>query len=177
MKIDPVIFCEGTTFFNNVVQRYTVHKTGLFILTPSGAGKTHYCKRQTVPNWIDGDDLWLESGAQPAGEWWDMGVPVINAVEQRCDIITAQAVDRGLRILGSINYWLKPDAIVIPDWEVLVDQIQRRQDSGEYDGGMTSAHHAQLKIHIGIINEWHTKHAVPKFKSVTQAIEHLSSND
>jgi hypothetical protein len=164
-------------FFDELANKYKTHKNGLFIMTPSGAGKTYYCKHQSEPEWIDGDELWIESGAQPLTEWWDMGVPIINAVEQRCDIITSQAIEHGFRVLGSVNYFYKPDAIVIPDWETLTRQIKMRQDSGEYDGGMTESHHEQLKTHIKIIDEWHSKHHVPKFASVTEAITFLTIDD
>lgn len=177
MNLEPVIFTSGTAFFEELKTKYKTHQKGLFIMTPSGAGKTYYCKNQTEPRWIDGDELWTNSGAQPQIEWWDGGVPMINAVEQRCDVVTAQAVQRGFRLLGSINYWYKPDAIVIPDWETLTKQIKIRQNSGEYDGGMTDAHHDQLRTHINIINEWHTKHEVPKFTSIPEAIDALTLED
>lgn len=176
MTLNSVIFTNGSEFFENLSQKYTTHEKGLFIMTPSGAGKTYYCKNQSTPDWMDGDELWIKSGAQPLVEWWDMGVPVINTVEQRCDVITAQAVEKGFRILGSVNFWYKPDAIVIPDWDLLVQQIKMRQDSGEYDGGMTDAHHEQLKTHISIIEEWHAKHGVPKFDSIENAIETLTKD-
>lgn len=130
-------------------------------MTPSGA-ITYFCKKQTEPNWIDGDVLWIDSGAQPPIEWWNGGVPMIERVEQRCDVVTAQTVDMGLWVMGSVNSWLKPDAIVIPKWETLVERIHARQVSGNYDGGLTDSHLEQLKTHLSIINKWHTDYGVPK---------------
>jgi hypothetical protein len=69
MTLPPVVFSDGADFFEKLSHRYTTHRKGLFIMTPSGAGKTYYCKNQTTPDWIDGDDLWIESGAQPLVEW------------------------------------------------------------------------------------------------------------
>lgn len=178
MTLNSVIFSEGKDFFENLSQKYTTHERGLFIMTPSGAGKTYYCKNQSTPDWIDGDELWCLANAQPDPEtkWWDMGLAVINAVEQRCDVITSQAVEKGFRILGSVNYWYKPDAIVVPDWDILVRQIKMRQESGDYDGGLTESHHEQLRSHISVINEWNTKHGVPKYDSIENAIAALTMN-
>lgn len=145
-------------------------------MTPSGAGKTYFCKRQTEPNWIDGDVLWTDSGAQPMIEWWNGGVPLIERVEQRCDVVTAESVDLGYWIMGSICFWFKPSAIVIPEWDVLVSNIRSRQ-TNNYDGGLTEDHLDQLKTHIAIIEKWHTEHGVPKFQSIEAAISSLTGQD
>lgn len=174
MKLDPVIFSNGNDFFEELAEKFPQHSKGLFIMTPSGAGKTYFCKHQIAPHWIDGDDLWLQSGAQPEIEWWNGGVPMIERVEQRCDIITAAAKDMGFWIMGSVNFWLKPDAIVIPEWDTLVSRIRKRQNSGEYDGGLTDSHLDQLRTHISIIEKWPTLHDVPKFKSIEDAVSTLA---
>ena len=177
ISMDDVIFTDGDKFFKKLEDRYIRHQKGLFIMSPSGTGKTYYCNNQEELNWIDGDELWIESRAQPdpSTEWWDKGLHVINRVEQRCDIVTAQAVDKGFWILGSVNFWLKPDALVIPDWEVLMGRIKQRQDSGEYDGGMKEEHKDQVKSHIehGLM-PWHTKHGVPIYKSIEEAVKQLT---
>ncbi len=175
MDIDPVIFADGTQFFESLALKYKKHSKGLFIMSPSGAGKTYYCNRQTEPNWIDGDELWLNSGAQPPieTEWWTKGVEIINRVEQRCDVITDEAVKMGFWIMGSVNYWYQPDAIVIPEWDTLTAQIEARQ-VGDYDGGLTSEHYDQLRKHLEIMEEWHTKHGVPKFISIDSAVQFLT---
>lgn len=36
----PVIFADGTAFYNNLAKGYIRHDRGLFILAPSGSGKT-----------------------------------------------------------------------------------------------------------------------------------------
>ena len=177
MDLSSVIYGDGQQFFDEQKLRYRTHEKGLFIMTPSGAGKTYYCKHQSEPDWVDGDDLWITSGAQPPIAWWDMGVSVIERVEQRCDVITAQAIDQGFWVMGSVNFWFKPDAIVIPEWDTLVGRIKTRQESGKYDGGMTDAHHEQVKTHIRIISEWNTKHGVPKFTSIEGAVQALTSTN
>lgn len=142
-------------------------------MTPSGAGKTYFCSRQHDQHWIDGDMVLIDSGAQPKNDWWNQGVPVIERVEQRCDVITQQCVDKGFWIMTSINSWLKPDAIVIPEWEVLIAQIASRQQNN-YDGGLTSEQHGQLKKGIEIILKWNTEQNVPLYKSIDEATKALT---
>ncbi len=175
MSLNSVVFTDGTQFFEDLSKQYIQHNKGLFILTPSGAGKTYFCERQQEPHWIDGDQLWYDSEAQPPAEyeWWNKGPHIINRVEQRCDIITAQAVDQGFWVLGSVNYWLKPDAIVIPEVDVLMKQIKQRQASN-YDGGLTEEHFEQLIVHIGIIRNWKIQYEVPEFKSIHEAVNSLA---
>jgi len=175
--LQTVIFSDGSQFFDDLANRFVKHDRGLFILTPSGAGKTHFCKRQEEQHWIDGDDLYRETGAQPPleYEWWNKGPHVINRVEQRCDVITSEAIDRGFWIMSSINYWLKPYAIVIPSIDTLMDQIKKRQNEG-YDGGLKDEHFEQLIVHIGIIRDWKIKHDVPEFKSIEEAVNFLTNS-
>lgn len=176
MSLSPVIFANGTSFFEELGKKFITHDKGLFIMSPSGAGKTHFYKQQSELHWIDGDDLWRDANAQPPVEdaWWDGGVSVIEQVEQRSDIITSQAVEQGFWILGSVNFWYKPHAIVIPPWEVLMERIKKRQ-GGDYDGGLTDKHLDQLITHIGIINQWHIKHDVPRFESIDEAVKALTA--
>jgi hypothetical protein len=173
MNIDTVIYASGESFFEELGKKYVQHPKGLFIMTPSGAGKTYFCSRQEEQHWIDGDTVLTGSGAQPKNDWWNQGVPVIERVEQRCDVITQQCVDKGFWIMTSINSWLKPDAIVIPEWDILTAQIENRQENG-YDGGLTSDQHEQLKKGIEIIQKWNTEHGVPLHKSIEEATRALT---
>ncbi|MFZ1258094.1 MAG: hypothetical protein WAQ25_01355 [Candidatus Saccharimonas sp.] len=175
MNLPNVIYSDGTDFFQNLHNTFPTFSHGFFIMTPSGAGKTYFCDHQKEQIWIDGDKLWIESGAQPNIEWWNGGVQLIERVEQRCDIITAQAVDMGFWVMGSVNFWLKPDAIVIPKWDVLLERIRQRQLSGNYDGGLTAQHTDQLKTHIAIIEKWHTDHNVPRFETIEEAVNTLAN--
>lgn len=175
MSLAPVIFTEGEDFYEDLSKKYIKHEKGFFILSPSGAGKTYFCTNQEEPHWIDGDLLWCDAKAQPPVEyeWWNKGEHVIDRVQQRCDVVTADAVDRGFWILGSVNYWLKPDAIVIPEIDTLMTQIKNREENG-YDGGLKSEHYEQLILHIGIIRDWRLKYGVPEFKSMNEAVESLT---
>lgn len=174
MNITPVIFSSGDDFYAQLLKKYISHEKGLFILAPSGAGKTHYCKNQSEPHWIDGDELWQTSGAHPEGPWWTEPLEVMNRVDRRSDIITMEAKEQGFWIIGASNNWLQPDAIVIPDWETHKKYIKHRQETN-YDGGATDKDHEQVLSHIAWIEKWNTDHGVPKFNSVEEAVTAISS--
>jgi hypothetical protein len=180
MKIDtskqrstsaPVIFSDGTEFFGNLANKYRAHSKGLFILAPSGSGKTHYIKAQKSNDWIDGDDIWVSAGAQPKSSWWLWDLEDIYKVERKCDVITEEARDMGFWILGSADYSLRPDAVVIPPWDIHRKYIKLREEN-HYDGGATSDDYAQVINHRKFINSW-AKKGVPKFECVEDAVEYL----
>ena len=154
--------------------KYMTHENGLFILAPSGAGKTYFVDHQTKKNWIDGDKLWTEAGAQPNRAWWLEGMPVISEIDRRCDKVTEMAKEKGLWIMGASNNYLKPDAIVIPDWEEHKKLIYLRETTN-YDGGATSDRLDQVVGHRKWILEWEKK-GVPKFESIREAVDYLTSS-
>src|SRR5258706_13488429 len=110
-KLRPVKYVDGKDIFEKYLEEYVVHDRGLFIFGPSGSGKTYFVKNQTEKHWIDGDQLWYETGAQPEESWWTMGLDTIQEVDQRCDVITMYAKKLGLWIIGANQYYIRPDAI------------------------------------------------------------------
>lgn len=173
MKIDPIIFRDGKDFYKELAQTYITHRKGLFILAPSGSGKTYFCQNQKEAHWIDGDDLWMKSKAHPEDAWWLEPLEVINRIDQRSDVVTMEAKSQGFWILGASNYWLKPDAIVIPEWETHKQYIEERHNN-HYDGGATPNDHEQVLGHIAIIKKWHDEHGVPMFTTIADAVEALT---
>lgn len=171
------ILNDGTQYYEELSKKYIKHDKGLFILAPSGVGKTHFCTRQKEPHWIDGDYLWETAGAHPPVEeaWWNFPLDELLRVEKRSDVITMEAMSEGYWILGASNYWLQPSAIVIPDWETHVKYIKHREENN-YDGGLKSHQLEQLKRHITIITKWHTEYNVPKFDSIQEAVEYLTKD-
>ena len=169
----PLIFADGSTVYNKLKETYITHSAGYFILAPSGAGKSHYIKNQKEQHWIDGDHLWMSTHAHPDGAWWLEPIETINEVDQRSDIITVQAKKLGFWIMGASNYWLKPDAIVIPLWSTHKKYIKHRE-TNSYDGGATSDKLEQVKTHRKWILQWKKK-GVPMFKSINEAAEFLST--
>ncbi|MBI3984080.1 hypothetical protein HY346_02160, partial [Candidatus Microgenomates bacterium] len=110
----PLVYADGTEVYKKLAKKYRIHATGYYILAPSGAGKTHFINSQEVKHWIDGDVLWMSAKAHPEGEWWLQSLLEIIEIERRSDVITVQAKKLGFWIIGSDNYDLVPDAIVIP---------------------------------------------------------------
>lgn len=174
MTLTPLVFSDGREFYEALAKKFIRHKKGLFILAPSGAGKTHYCSNQTEQHWIDGDELWIGAKAHPPTEWWTESLDIINQVDQRSDVITMEAKNLGFWIMGASNYWLRPDAVVIPDWETHKSYIEYREKNN-YDGGAKSDALGQVKGHIEVIKKWHTDEGVPLFNSIDEAVSDLTA--
>lgn len=132
----PLMFSDGSAVYDKFKKEYKTHKKGFFVLAPSGAGKTHFVKNQKAKHWIDGDILWAETNAHPKEEWW-LDEESIPEVDQKSDIVTVQAKKMGFWIMGASNYWLKPDAVVIPNWSKHKKYIKIREENN-YDGGAKS---------------------------------------
>lgn len=173
MDFSPVTFKDDQTFYDEFATRYVKHDKGLFILAPSGAGKTWYVKHQAEQHWIDGDEIWEKSGAHPIMAWWTGGIDTIQRVDQRSDVITMEARRQGLWIMGASNFWLKPDAVVLPDWDTHVAQIKEREEN-HYDGGAKLNALEQVKEHREAIMKWHTDFDVPLFRSIDEAVKTLA---
>jgi len=170
--MNSVVFADGDDFFKKLEDKYISHDKGFFVLAPSGTGKTHFCKNQIDTDWIDGDDLWISSGAHPNYDWWNKGLDTINRVDSRSDIVTDEAREKGFWIMGASNFWLIPDAIVIPDWETHIGYIKNRETTG-YDGGATSDKLEQVKNHIEFMKKFSKSNNVPIFKSIEEAVNNL----
>jgi len=169
------IFCDGEKVLKKFQKKYVVHKKGFFILGPSGCGKTYFVKNQKKKDWIDGDELWMATNAQPEDAWWTQGLEVINEVEQRCDVITKQAKKNGLWIIGASNFWLMPDAIVLPDLKTNKKYIIHREKTG-YDGGAKSDAFGQLIKHRNYMKKLAKENKIPVFKTIEEAVSYLKSH-
>jgi hypothetical protein len=168
----PLIFTNGTDFYNNLSKNSIRHKKGLFILAPSGSGKTFYITRQKVNDWIDGDTLWSTANADLTNDEWENDMNIVMETNNRCDIITEQAKKQGFWVMGSSNNWLRPDAIVLPPWNIHKKYVTNRE-SNDYDGGAKNENLSELKAHRKIIKQW-MKVGVPCFMSIAEAAHYLS---
>lgn len=169
----PLVFSDGSEIYKEFSKQFITHKKGFFIVAPSGAGKTHYIKNQKENHWMDGDALWESSNAHPKGAWWLEPGEIIDEIDQRSDIITVQAKKLGFWIMGASNNWLKPDAIVLPNWSTHKKYIKIRETTN-YDGGATSDKLEQVLRHRKWIGRW-AKQGVPVFKSIEDAAIYLAS--
>lgn len=166
------MFTDGTSVYGEFAKEYITHKQGFFILAPSGSGKTYFINHQKEKHWIDGDILWEKANAHPTEEWWLESREVNDEVDQKSDIITMQAKKLGFWILGASNFWLPPDAIVLPHWSTHKKYIKARE-TNNYDGGATSDRFGQVLHHRQRIRKW-KRSGVPEFKSIAEATECLT---
>lgn len=166
------VFQENEEIYRKFLGKTISHSKGFFILAPSGTGKTHFVSHQKEKNWIDGDTLWVATGAHPNIDWWTKGLEIIKEVDARSDIITQEAKRKGLWILGASNNWLVPDAVVLPKLETNIAYIKKRQE-GNYDGGLTLNQLDQLKSHRKEIEEMAKSKNIPIFESINEAVSYL----
>lgn len=168
----PLVFSDGSVIYKKLGDKYIKHREGFFILAPSGAGKTHFINKQKKSHWIDGDEIWTAAKAHPDGQWWLEEIAVIDEIDQRSDVITTEAKKLGFWIMGASNYWLKPDAVVIPDWETHKKFISIRENTA-YDGGATSKDFERLKKTRKWMSRW-KKEGVKIFQSIEEAVNYLT---
>lgn len=159
-------------FFVNLEKHHPRHSKGLFVVGPSGVGKTWFCKNQTNPHWIDGDELWIKAKAHPNYEWWNDSEEVIDEIDKQSDRVTEKAKSFGFWIIGASNFDLRPDAVVLPDWERHKAMIEHRF-LNHYDGGATPDSLQSVLQHRKIIKEW-VQEGVPCFESVEAATKAIS---
>jgi hypothetical protein len=167
----PIFFADGSKIYEQLAKKYKTHKHGFFILAPSGSGKTHFIKSQSESDWIDGDELWVAANAHPDNAWWEAGdaAESLREVDARSDIITMQAVKLGFWVMGASNLWLRPDAIVMPDWETHKGYISHRE-TNNYDGGANTERLQQVLDHRARIMK-HAQTPMPDFRSLTPVSE------
>lgn len=171
----PVIFSDGTVFFNDLSKKYIRHGRGLFILAPSGAGKTYFVNKQEQKHWIDGDLLWPMANADKTEDGWNSSFELVMEVNNKSDVITHEAKKLGFWIIGSSNNFLKPDAIVLPDWSLHKKYIVGRE-MNVYDGGAKKEDFNGVKSHRAWIRKW-KKQGVPCFLSVEEAANYLEKSE
>jgi hypothetical protein len=172
-KIDPVCFKRGEKVFEQFMEKYIVHRRGLFIVGPSGCGKTYFVKHQREKHWIDGDILWTKTGAAPKRAWWAEGTEIIDEVDRKSDVITMQAKKLGLWVVGASFFGIKPDAIVIPTWERHQKNILKREKY-HYGGGATSKDFEKMVEYRKFLRKYATDNKIPVFKTMTEAVDYLT---
>lgn len=172
----PIVFTDGSAIYQELAKQYITHDKGLFILAPSGAGKTHYVQNQApdARHWIDGDLLWVVTNADPTDDEWESDFELVQEVNARSDVITYQSKKLGFWIMGSSNRYLKPDAIVLPSWETHISFIKGREH-GAYDGGAKQTNLTDVQAHRKWIEQWKAE-GVPVFGSMDAAAESLAAS-
>jgi len=103
---------------------FTTHNTGRVILGPPGVGKTTFVNNQPTNkrDWVDQDDLFGELGLK----WQNTDDP--ERTYTLADKMLEKCKQEGYRIIGSLFWTYKADAIVIPELEQHRQFIQTRPD-------------------------------------------------
>lgn len=170
---EQLIFTNGKKVYTQLAKEYIRHSSGLFILAPSGSGKTYFVEHQTRKDWIDGDLLWSITGADNSSDDWNDNIDDVMEINARSDVITQQAKKQGFWVIGSSNLYLKPDAIVIPDKSTHIKYITKREKSN-YDGGAKINDLEGVNEHITWMkNTWDGK--VPFFSTIDDAVSYLKN--
>ena len=169
--MDNFSFSSSDSIFNMLAEEYIMHDKGYFMLAPSGVGKTYFVTHQKENHWIDGDYLWDITGADYLGGEWVYDYAKVEDVNKRCDKVTFLAKQAGFWIIGSSNWNLKPDAIVLPHWRVHKQRIVKRENTN-YDGGAKSNDFAGVLKHRKLIAQW-VKKGVPRFYDVESAANYI----
>ena len=169
----PIIFTDGTKFYAQLASEYATHPKGLFILAPSGSGKSYFINNQTDKDWMDGDYLWPATNADLSTDDWAYETGSVHEINRRSDVMTYQAKKLGFWIIGSSNESLKPDAIVIPPIETHLEYIKKRQSTVNSNGAKTEDIDGVL-AHRVIIETWKSE-GVPCFDSVEEAVNYLTT--
>jgi hypothetical protein len=78
----------------------------------------------------------------------------------------------GFWVIGASARWLKPDALVLPDWETHKKYIKHREEH-DYDGGATSDKLDGVIYHRELLKKLFPD--VPVFQSVDDAVAHLTA--
>ena len=169
----PLIFSDGTVFSEELSKKYISHTQGYLSLAPSGAGKTYFVNNQTENHWIDGDTLWPLANADKTDSGWVSSNELVMEINNKCDVITHEARKLGFWVLGSSNHFLKPDAIVLPDWDIHKEYVAKREEYN-YDGGAKNSDLDELQAHRAWIKKWEDQ-GVPCFDSISAAAEYLAN--
>ena len=159
------MFCDGSKIYDNYSKTYKKHKKGYVILGPPGIGKTHYVKHQKENNWIDQDDLYNDLGVEWHYKENDKKYSKLNYL--RADYISEQTKLLGYRIIGSLFWNYKADAIVIPPIELHKHYLLNRYDLD-----------LEFVLQVrNILLEQSKKDNIPLFTNINSAIQFLETSD
>lgn len=100
-RSSPVVFTDGKTTSDRLAKSCSTHCYGLFVLAPSGTGKTYYVNGQHEKHWIDGDLLWTVTGSDYSDMKWISNIQEVSEIDARCDVITQQAKNE---VFGSLAH-------------------------------------------------------------------------
>ena len=121
-------FCDGKSVYKRFNKLYKKHKKGYVILGAPGIGKTTFIKNQGKGkrDWVDSDDLLGELGVK-----WDFNSNNESDFKLnylRADYMLEQSKLLGYRIIGSLFWEYKADAIVNLPLDIHKEYLKNRKD-------------------------------------------------
>ena len=161
-------FTDGSDVYNDFNQEYKQHKKGFVILAPSGTGKTTFVNNQIgiKKNWIDSDSLF---GSKSLNIDW---MNSKNEVEERlsylrADYMLEQSKLYGYRIIGSLFYKYKADAVVLIPLNEHIEYVKLRKD---LNIDKIKQLRKTIAYHAYYLN-------IPVFSNINSAIEYLENHN
>ena len=167
------MFVDGARAYKFFDKNYNKHKKGYVILGPPGCGKTTFIKNQSEKkkNWVDADDL---LGPNSLNVQWNLNSnnpDDFKLAYMRADYMLEQSKLMGFRIIGSLFWEYKADAMVMPPLKIHKEYVKNRKSS-------------EFKLDPKTLNKMRKlfrnhakKFKIPIFSSVDDAVKYISSLD
>ena len=161
-------FIDGQDVYDDFNSAYKRHKKGYIILGPPGIGKTTFVNSQkgSKKDWIDTDTLF---GSKSLNVNWNNNKTTEDErlAYLRADYMLEQSKIYGYRIIGSLYWDYKADAVVIPPFSEHKKYLKLRED---LDIGKVR----EIRVNL-LINA--TKNKIPVFTSIDEAVKSLEEFD
>lgn len=117
-------FIDKKEVFDKYFKKYGENKFGYIILGPPCVGKTTFVNSELNSSWIDSDDIMEELGA--SWHFNESNKTNIKLNYMRCDYLLEQLKVNKMKVIGSLFWKYKPTCIVIPELNVHIEFIKKR---------------------------------------------------
>tara|TARA_B100000787_G_scaffold159107_1_gene136982 strand:+ start:820 stop:1314 length:495 start_codon:yes stop_codon:yes gene_type:complete len=156
-------FTNGQDVYDDFDTEYKRHTTGYVILAPPGTGKTTFVSEQPgiKKDWIDSDSLFGDKSLNI--RWEGQSTIEQKLCYLRADYMLEQSKIYGYKIIGSLFWKYKADAMVILPYEQHESYFSRRTDLS------LSTIHKMREIFLDHSKEFQ----IPLFETIPAAIDYL----
>ena len=155
-------FTDGKDVVDEFNSLYKKHKKGCVLLAPPGSGKSYFVNKQTDKDWIDSDII---MGKKSLNVQWNNKSGSIDEKlgYMRADYMLEQCKMYGYKIMGSLFWEYKADAMVILPIKQHRLYIEKRKD---LNNNSLNKMRQLFKNHA-------KKNNIPIFNSIEKAIKYL----
>lgn len=157
-------FIDGKDIADDFNTEYKRHKKGYVLLAPPGAGKSYFISKQTGTDkhWIDSDMI---MGPKSLNVQWNNKSGTVDEIlgYLRADYMLTQCKMYGYRIMGSLFWEYKADAMVIPPLKLHKKYTEKRKD---LDNNNLNKMRQIFRNHAKNNN-------IPIFNSIKNAVKYL----